>query len=47
MDWIHPAQDKKPVSGFHQHGNECLGSIQGREFLKLDKLVNIFVTISV
>jgi hypothetical protein len=33
VDWIHLAQDKGPVAGCFEHGNEPLGSIKSGEFL--------------
>jgi len=33
VDWIYLAQDKGPVAGCCEHGNEPSGSIKGREFL--------------
>jgi hypothetical protein len=33
VDWIHLAQDRGPVAGSCEHGNEPSVSIKGGEFL--------------
>jgi hypothetical protein len=33
MDWIQMAQDRDPMVGCREHGNEILGSVKGGEFL--------------
>jgi hypothetical protein len=33
VDWIHLAQDKGPVAGCFEHGNEPSDSIKDGEFL--------------
>jgi hypothetical protein len=33
VDWVHLAQDMKPMVGPRDYGNEPSGSIRGEEFL--------------
>jgi hypothetical protein len=42
VDWIHLAQDKGPVGGSFEHGNEHLGSIKGGEFLDYLIVLSVF-----
>jgi hypothetical protein len=33
VDWVHLSQDKGPVVGHYEHGDEPWGSVKGGEFL--------------
>jgi hypothetical protein len=42
VDWIHLAQNRGPLAGCCEHGNEPFGYIHGGEFL--DKLSDYWFT---